>query len=50
MLYLPTWLPDSTLLKQKSGNLFTVEYTIRAQFIPRNAKDYVIDARIPDLH
>ena len=50
MLYLPAWLPDSTLLKIKGGNQLMVEYTIRAEFIPRNAKDYVVDARIPELH
>ena len=50
MLYLPAWLPDSTLLKQKSGEKLMVEYTVRAQFIPRSKKDFVVDARIPELH
>lgn len=50
MLYLPTWLPDSSLLKQKSGEKLMVEYTVRAQFIPRSKKDFVVDARIPELH
>jgi hypothetical protein len=27
-----------------------VEYTVRAQFIPRSKKDFVVDARIPELH
>lgn len=36
MLYLPDWLPDSSFIKQKSGEKFMVEYTVRAQFIPRN--------------
>lgn len=48
MLYLPNWLPDSTLLKTKAGEVFSVEYTVRAQFIPRSARDFVVDARIPD--
>ena len=50
MLYLPNWLPDSTLLKTKIGEVFSVEYTVRAQFIPRNVRDFVVDARIPDRY
>ena len=50
MLYLPNWLPDSTLLKTKGGELFCVEYTVRAQFIPNNPRDYATDSRIPERY
>lgn len=45
-LVLPEWLPDS-LVYRKESDLFTIEYTMRAQFTTPNPKDYVVDARLP---
>ena len=43
---LPDWLPESTILKTEKHKLF-VEYTLRAQFIPRSKRMYAVDVRFP---
>ena len=45
LVKLPPWLPESTILKTERHKFF-MEYTLRAQFTPKNSKDYVFDERI----
>jgi hypothetical protein len=45
LVKLPSWLPESTVLKTERHKFF-MEYTIRAQFTPKNSKDYVFDEKM----
>jgi hypothetical protein len=42
----PTWLPESTVLKTQNCKFF-MEYTLRAQFRPKNESDYCFDDKLP---
>mmetsp|Transcript_38493 Transcript_38493/g.50463 ORF Transcript_38493/g.50463 Transcript_38493/m.50463 type:complete len:165 (+) Transcript_38493:100-594(+) len=48
-IYTPTWLPESTLFKTLK-NRFTVEYTLRAQFTPRDPQNYVDHPALAGMH
>lgn len=48
-VFLPTWLPESSLFKTKKDR-FTVEYTLRAQFTPRNTAMFVDHPLLPGTH
>ena len=48
-IFTPTWLPQSSLFKTRKDR-FTVEYTIRAQFTPRDPKFYVDHPLFPNKH
>ena len=39
-IFTPSWLPESTLFKTTKDR-FTVEYTLRAQFSPRDTNQYI---------
>ena len=41
-IFTPNWLPESSLFKTRKDR-FTVEYTLRAQFTPRNDPDLFVD-------
>ena len=45
-IYTPGWLPETSLYKSKKDR-FTVEYTIRAQFTPRDHKHFVDHPKFP---
>ena len=45
-VYTPGWLPESTLFKTRKDR-FAVEYTIRAQFTPRDPSLYVDHPTLP---
>lgn len=45
LVKLPAWLPESTVLKTERHKFF-MEYTLRAQFTPKNSKDYVFDEKM----
>lgn len=42
----PSWLPESTILKTENCKYF-MEYTLRAQFKPKNPNDYCFDEKLP---
>lgn len=46
LVRLPQWLPESTILKTETCKYF-MEYTLRAQFKPKNPNDYVFDEKLP---
>jgi len=48
-IFTPTWLPESTLYKTLK-NRFTIEYTLRAQFTPREPSHYVDHPQLPGTH
>ena len=48
-VYTPTWLPESTIFKTLR-NRFIVEYTLRAQFTPRDPSLYVDHPILQGMH
>ena len=45
-IFTPSWLPESSLFKTRKDR-FTVEYTLRAQFTPRNPALFVDHPTLP---
>lgn len=48
-LYTPNWLPETALFTTKKDR-FMVEYTIRAQFTPRDHRNFVDHPTFPNKY